>query len=157
MKHHRGASIIALDPSSTACGWSLFRGVQLVAHGTIKRGKNTLTNYAYECAREIHTLTRPHRNHERPEFWYEINDRQTIDRKKQKSMRKQAQGTGRILQALGVEGQERQADSRTKEQRARECSLIYGVEDCPANEHELDAIAVGHSVVTDPKRLAGRA
>lgn len=146
--------IIALDPSSTYCGWALFRGVQLVAHGTIRRGKRTLTDYANECCREIREAAGADGFDADFDVWYEINDRQKIPRERQKSMRKQAQGTGRILQALGVEGQERQADSRTKERRARECSLIYGVEDCPANEHELDAIAVGHGVVTDPKRLA---
>ena len=150
--------IIALDPSSTACGWSLFRGVVLLSHGTVKREKNTLTAYAAECNVEIRkaVMLSGCRLIPFPEVHYEINDRQKIPREKQKSMRKQAQGTGRILQALRVEGHEQQADSRPKERRARECSLIYGVADCKENEHELDAIAVGHTIVTDPKRLAGR-
>lgn len=154
MQTRVGKPIIALDPSSTACGWALFRGVELLAHGTIKRGKRTLTDYARACALEIHTLCRPHIKDDKPDVWYEINDRQTIPRERQRSMRLQAQGAGRILQAMGVEGHERQADSRTKERRARECSLIYGVEDCSENEHALDAIALGHAIVTDPKRLA---
>jgi hypothetical protein len=141
---------VALDPSSTACGWAVFRGLELIARGTVKRGKNTLTDYANECADDI-----LHAADGDPfDVLYEINDRQKIPRERQRSMRLQAQGTGRILQALGVEGQERQADSRTKERRALECSLIYGIEDCPANEHVLDAVALGHAVVTNPERLA---
>lgn len=146
--------VIALDPSSTACGWSFFRGITLLAHGTVKRGKRTLTDYARACAIEIHSLASPYLKRDKAEIWYEINDGQKIPRERQKTMRKQAQGAGRILQALGVDGHERQADNRTKERRARECSLIYDVPDCPANEHELDAIALGHAIVCDPKRLA---
>ena len=150
-------TVVTLDPRSTACGWYLFRGVQLLAHGTIKRGRGGLTEYAAECAREILAAFVEHGGWPTPEVWYEINDRQRIPPEKQKSMRLQAQGSGRILQALGVQGKEWQADSRTKELRARASSLIYGVEDCPANEHALDAIALGHAIVTDPKRLAGQA
>lgn len=146
--------LAVLDPSSTYCGWALFRGVELLAHGTIKRGRSGLTEYAAECAREILAAFVEHGGWPHPEVWYEINDRQRIPREKQKSMRKQAQGAGRILQALGVEGKEQPVDSKTKERRGHEASLIYGVEDCPANEHELDAIALGHAIVTDPKRLA---
>ena len=148
--------IVALDPSSTACGWSIFRALELVDHGTVKRGKSTLAEYAKECTRAIRAAVVSAGGHliPFPEVWYEINDRQKIPRERQRSMRLQAQGAGRILQALGVEGQERQADSRTKAKRSLECSLIYGVEDCPANEHALDAIALGHSIATDPKRLA---
>ena len=146
--------IIALDPSSTACGWSLFRGPTLESHGTVKRGRRTLTDYAHECAREIFAALGGDGFTADLEVWYEVNDRQTIPRERQKSMRKQAQGAGRILQALGVDGHEQHVDSKTKERRGREASLIYGVEDCPANEHELDAVALGHAIISDPKRLA---
>ena len=147
---------VALDPSSTFCGWAVFRRLELIDHGTVKRGKNTLTAYANECRREILGAFQRAGGCLVPDVWYEINDRQKIPRERQRSMRLQAQGAGRILQALGGEGQERQADARTKEKRSLECSLIYGVEDCPANEHELDAISLGHSIVTDPERLARR-
>ncbi|MDK1020063.1 MAG: hypothetical protein QGD90_00305 [Candidatus Hydrogenedentes bacterium] len=150
------AFIIALDPSSTFCGWALYQGVNLISHGTIKRGRLPLACYANICAKTIRFAFKKAGGTMDPEVWYEINDRQRIPRERQKSMRKQAQGTGRILQALGVEGHERHVDSKTKEKRGWEASLIYGVADCPVNEHALDAIALGHAIVSDPERLARR-
>lgn len=149
MQRRSRDTIIALDPSSTFCGWAVFHGLILVAHGTIKRGKMSLAAYASICGERILAAAG-----DDCEVWYEVNDRQRIPRERQVSMRKQAQGTGRILQALGVDGHEQHVDSKTKEKRGREASLIYGVEDCKANEHKLDAIALGHNIVTDPKRLA---
>jgi len=143
--------LVALDPSSTACGFAVFDGLRLVDHGTVTRGKRMLTDYATTCAKTILSAVTSHGGWE-PEVWYETNDRQTIPRERQRSMRLQAQGAGRILQALGVEGHEKQADSRTKERRARDVALIYGLGN--ASEHAKDAVALGHSIATDPKRLA---
>ena len=75
MKTKVDRPIIALDPSSTACGWSLFRGVVLLSHGTVKRGKRTLTEYANDCAREIRraVVSAGCRLIPFPEVYYEIN------------------------------------------------------------------------------------
>ncbi len=147
---------LALDPSSTSCGWALFRGTMLAAHGTTRRKGNSLTAYAREFASEVRAAVKLYPDEAVVEVWYEINDGAPIPRKRQKSMRKQAQGTGRLLQALGLEGHEKQADNRKKEKRARDTSLIYGIPMKPTKtwEHELDSIALGHRIVNDEKRLA---
>ena len=106
--------ILALDPSSTATGYALFRDSRLLKYGTVRRKKND-TVYAYACSVAGRiccavSITEGFR------VVYEINDT-PLPRARQKSMRKAMQATGRILQALGVEGEPMQADRKKKSQK----------------------------------------
>ena len=138
---------LALDPSSTATGYAIFDGGELMQYGTQRRGEKTL----YQFAEWFDLL---------PLSWhfdlivYEVNDT-PMPRARQASMRKCHQATGRILQALGVEGEPIQADRKKKKQRRADMELTYGLEG-RVSEHAIDAIALGHRVVNDPTRLGDR-
>ena len=138
---------LALDPSSTACGWALFYGRELHCYGAVRRQKKQ-DQWAYAWAVQHAVPTSKDR------VVYEINDGASIPRKRQRSMRIAHEATGRILQALGVAGEPIQADNRKKPARREEMRLIYGVPDS-ASEHAVDAIALGHRVVSEIKAQKG--
>ena len=146
---------LALDPSSTATGWALFDGLQLREYGTVRRNSRKLVDYAAGIANVYFAAwarVEPPCDHQC--IVYEINDT-PMPRARQASLRKCHEATGRILQALGVEGEPVQADRKKKKQRRADMELIYKLEG-RVSEHCIDAIALGHRVVNDPKRLEPR-
>ena len=138
---------LALDPSSTATGFALFRSKELVEHGTVRRRKGE-TVYTY-AERVLLGIPVPYQR-----VVYEINDT-PMPRARQTALRKCHEATGRILQALGVEGEPVQADRKKKAQRRADMVLVYGIKE-RISEHAIDAIALGHRVVNDPARLGDR-
>lgn len=139
--------LLALDPSSTACGWALFRDKRLMDYGTVRRRKGEAV---VDYATGVRLAIKPLCASGAARAVYEINDSAFIPRKRQKSMRLCQEATGRILQALGVEAEPMQADSRKKPQRRNEMLLIYEIKE-RISEHAIDAIALGHRAVSEIK------
>ena len=137
---------LALDPSSTATGFAIFNGLELMTWGTERRNKRTVCEYAQDLARRIFN-----EEDEIDRVVYELSDR-PVPRERQKPMRKSFMATGRILQALGVEGEPVKPDRKKKSQRRIDMELIYELEG-RVSEHAIDAIALGHRVVNDPQHL----
>ena len=136
--------ILALDPSSTACGWALFDNRALSHYGTVKRGKRGLADYAKSVPGHVFAPDR---------VVYEIND-SPMPRARQKALRMAHEATGRILQALGVDGEPVRADRKRKKQRRSDMVAIYKLVGV-VSEHAIDAIALGHRVSSEIKGIMG--
>ena len=139
---------LALDPSSTACGWALFDGQTLEAHGTVRRHKWPLHAYACEVDAITGEAIASLFSEDDVRVVYELSNR-PIPAVRLKGMVKAFMATGRILQAMRVDGEPVRPDNKKKGERRADMVLKYEIE-TRLSEHAADAIMLGDRVVNDP-------
>ena len=138
-------NLLALDISSKAVGWTYILGKKRVKGGTIWRNKDDgLHQFAcrVDCAfwrQDIPVST--------ARIVYEINDA-PLKRYNRADVFLCNRAIGRVLQALGVEGEAYQADRKPKKKRRQELGLIY---DVLGTEQEMDSLALAHRCVSEVK------
>lgn len=138
--------ILALDPSSTATGFAIFNNGELMTWGTKNRNNRPLHEYAADLAHRI-----LNEEDEIGRIVYEVNDA-PMPRARQASMRKCHEGVGRILQALGVEGEPAQANRQKKGERRLKMTLAYSLKG-RISEHAVDSICLGDLFVRDRMKM----